>query len=126
MDRSPNDRAPEDPRFSSIAAYSQDTRPIAARLAKLAGRGAPLGFPAQVEGRDVEKLSIPAFAFEQFCDPGYRDKRPDKGYLLAINNYIYHPIEYNESWRRYAYIPYVGDRTDATMDAHGGVMAHPP
>ena len=48
---------------------------------------------------------LPASTMEKWCRPGYQPERPNKGSLLLINYYPYHPIEYDKTWSSEVYSP---------------------
>ncbi|HMP28156.1 MAG TPA: hypothetical protein PKD85_01065 [Saprospiraceae bacterium] len=39
-------------------------------------------------------VSIPSFALEKWCEPGYQPTRPNKGVKLTVNDYPFHNIQY--------------------------------
>jgi hypothetical protein len=52
-------------------------------------------------------LQVPAFAVEQWCEPGYQPKRPNKGVMLTVNDYTFHNIEYGGGlWPSVVYTPF--------------------
>lgn len=44
--------------------------------------------------RQQSTVSIPAFALEKWCEPGYQPQRPNKGVKLTVNDYPFHNIQY--------------------------------
>jgi hypothetical protein len=55
-------------------------------------------------------IYLPASVMERWCEPGYRQKRPDKGIYLTVNDYQYNPIQYGGGlWPNVVYTPFKSD-----------------
>lgn len=59
------------------------------------------------DSKTPQTLYIPAFALEQWCEPGYQPQRPNKGVKLTVNDYPFHPIQYGGGlWPTVVYTPF--------------------
>lgn len=57
--------------------------------------------------QNPQVVSIPAFALEEWCEPGYQPKQPNKGYTLTVNDYTFHNIKYGGGlWPNVVYTPF--------------------
>lgn len=51
-------------------------------------------------------LTLPSSTQEVWCEPGYQSKRPNKGVMLTVNDYPFHPIQYTGSlWPSVVHTP---------------------
>lgn len=65
-------------------------------------------FTTMYEGNYTMKksnMTIPRFSIEKWCEPGYQEKRPNKGYVLTVNDYPFNKsLKYSGGiWDKYVY-----------------------